>query len=565
MAARLHLRAGGHVADSGSRGTTRRGRGYTRARAHAGAGVVVAVVRERLLRGGVAGLEPAGGARLGRGRRTSRARRFLARIWAIWGVLLTDASGERRFLALDSSTLAAAAAASLRKRPVDMGSGSSSGSDARAFARSRGPTDAGPVNHEPSGVLYAPPPAKSGVIIPPGHSLLAIHEESGVVTCCVPRRVPTHCGVAARGVPAGTLGAWRRRGATRGCRNPGRASRASHWEPARAEGETRGSTLGSRSVEARRVKTSRESYVSRRRAQGREGGTRLALRLGRRALVGARSGGFRRGRGHAVRSPRVSPSDARRTMAPPSAGCVMKLRARNFSDVPVVTVTSRMFRDGGTGRGRAHSRARAGSALTPPHSAMIASIPGRDARDGPMDLSYAAAERDSAPHLIPQGKVSNLTAKRLRAEIRARIGARRPCPTSVASPRNSRPRAWGTRQLARGEGLHGRQPRSRTSRALLPARRRRCARESDGNQRASALTVPDHPSPDLPLPPPTASSQATGRRASCLASPSTPRVPSVPATPPSPRSIAIGSSPARRTAAALAVARRDRGRTRRAE
>lgn len=52
---------------------------------------------------------------------------------------------------------------------------------------------------------------------------------------------------------------------------------------------------------------------------------------------------------------------------------------------------------------------------------MLASIPGRDARDGPMDLSYAAAERDSAPHLIPQGKVSNLTAKRLRAEIRARM------------------------------------------------------------------------------------------------------------------------------------------------
>lgn len=52
---------------------------------------------------------------------------------------------------------------------------------------------------------------------------------------------------------------------------------------------------------------------------------------------------------------------------------------------------------------------------------MIASIPGRDARDGPMDLSYAAAERDAAPHLIPRGKVSNLTAKRLRAEIRARM------------------------------------------------------------------------------------------------------------------------------------------------
>ena len=90
---------------------------------------------------------------------------------------------------------------------------------------------------------------------------------------------------------------------------------------------------------------------------------------------------------------------------------------------------------------------------------MLASIPGRDARDGPMDLSYAAAERDSAPHLIPQGKVSNLTAKRLRAEIRARMkreasmSDERRLAAKLASARVREPVNWAER-------LHGRQPHS---------------------------------------------------------------------------------------------------------
>ena len=188
---------------------------------------------------------------------------------------MTDASGERRFLAADSSTLAAAAAASLRNRPVDMGSGSSSGADARASAGPRGPTDAGPVSHEPSGVLYAPPPAKLGVIIPPGHSLLAIHDR-GVVTCCVPRRVPTHCGVAARGVPAGTLGGVAASGGGAGVPKPPKegVEGVAGGTCARKEGRMRGSNVASRSVEARREKKSRESQPSRRRAPGREGGAR---------------------------------------------------------------------------------------------------------------------------------------------------------------------------------------------------------------------------------------------------------------------------------------------------
>ena len=372
--------------------------------------------------GGVAGSEPAG-EREARSGTADEPRATLPRAdLGDLGGLLTDASGERRFLALDSSTLAAAAAASSRKRPVDMGSGSSSGSDARAFAGPRGPTDAGPVNHEPSGVLYAPPPAKSGVIIPPGHSLLAIHE-SGVVTCCVPRRVPTHCGVAARGVPAGTLGGVAASGGSARLPKPRKegVEGVALGTCAQKGGRTRGSTLGSRSVEARRVKTSRESHVSRRRAQGREGGhapcaqTR-ASRPRRRSVRGV-SSRTRPCRSLASRLPERRASDdgasQRGVCDEASREKLLGCSGRNghFSDVP--------RRGDGAGT-RTLARARR---LGPraPHGAMLASIPGRDARDGPMDLSYAAAERDSAPHLIPQGKVSNLTAKRLRAEIRARM------------------------------------------------------------------------------------------------------------------------------------------------
>jgi hypothetical protein len=50
---------------------------------------------------------------------------------------------------------------------------------------------------------------------------------------------------------------------------------------------------------------------------------------------------------------------------------------------------------------------------------MIASIPSVDPHRGPVDLSYAAEAREEKP-MLPGGKISNLTAKRLRAEIRAR-------------------------------------------------------------------------------------------------------------------------------------------------
>ena len=49
---------------------------------------------------------------------------------------------------------------------------------------------------------------------------------------------------------------------------------------------------------------------------------------------------------------------------------------------------------------------------------MISSIPSVDPHRGPVDLSHAADVRDAFP-LLPSGKISNLTAKRLRAEIRA--------------------------------------------------------------------------------------------------------------------------------------------------
>ena len=57
--------------------------------------------------------------------------------------------------------------------------------------------------------------------------------------------------------------------------------------------------------------------------------------------------------------------------------------------------------------------------MTRAFTAMIASIPSVDPHRGPVDLSYAAEAREEKP-MLPGGKISNLTAKRLRAEIRAR-------------------------------------------------------------------------------------------------------------------------------------------------
>ena len=58
-------------------------------------------------------------------------------------------------------------------------------------------------------------------------------------------------------------------------------------------------------------------------------------------------------------------------------------------------------------------------AVTRASATMIASIPSVDPHRGPVDMSYAAETREEKP-LLPGGKISNLTAKRLRAEIRAR-------------------------------------------------------------------------------------------------------------------------------------------------
>lgn len=76
--------------------------------------------------------------------------------------------------------------------------------------------------------------------------------------------------------------------------------------------------------------------------------------------------------------------------------------------------------------------------------AMISSIPSTDRNRGPIDLSYAADLRDAAPHL-PSGKISNLTAKKLRAEIRSR--KRTEARTGVtAVPPPHAPEAWPPEQ-----------------------------------------------------------------------------------------------------------------------
>ena len=307
------------MADSGSRGTTRRGRGYTRARAHAGAGVVVAVVRERLLRGGWRD-RTGGRARGSVGDGGRAARDASSRGFGRFGGFAYGRVGGEEVPRARFVDAGGGGGGPSRKRPVDMGSGSSGLGRARVrrSARADGRRAGQPRT---VGVLHAPPPAKSGVIIPPGHSLLAIHE-SGVVTCCVPRRVPTHCGVAARGVPAGTLGGVAASGAARGCRNPGkRASRASHWEPARRRGEDE--RVNPRVAERRGATREDFSRVACIATEGTGPGRGHAPCAQTRASRPRRRSvrGFRRGRGHAVRSPRVSPSDARRTMAPPSAGC----------------------------------------------------------------------------------------------------------------------------------------------------------------------------------------------------------------------------------------------------
>ena len=70
-------------------------------------------------------------------------------------------------------------------------------------------------------------------------------------------------------------------------------------------------------------------------------------------------------------------------------------------------------------RSRRGGRRDEARAVTRAFTAMIASIPSVDPHRGPVDLSYAAEAREEKP-MLPGGKISNLTAKRLRAEIRAR-------------------------------------------------------------------------------------------------------------------------------------------------
>jgi hypothetical protein len=143
----------------------------------------------------------------------------------------------------------------------------------------------------------------------------------------------------------------------------------------------------------------------------------------------------------------------------------------------VVTVTSRMFRDGGDIGGAAHSRARAPARSSHPAR--------RDDRVDPRSgcarrphgplLRRRRARRRAAPHPAREGVEPDRQAPPRgdpRADEARGVHVRRASPRRETRV-HARER---TRQLARGEGLHRREPRSRTSRALLPARRRRCAR-----------------------------------------------------------------------------------------
>jgi len=81
-------------------------------------------------------------------------------------------------------------------------------------------------------------------------------------------------------------------------------------------------------------------------------------------------------------------------------------------------------------------------AVTRASATMIASIPSVDPHRGPVDMSYAAETREEKP-LLPGGKISNLTAKRLRAEIRARKRREaRGLPPSKADVAAKPPEAW---------------------------------------------------------------------------------------------------------------------------
>ena len=81
-------------------------------------------------------------------------------------------------------------------------------------------------------------------------------------------------------------------------------------------------------------------------------------------------------------------------------------------------------------------------AVTRAFTAMIASIPSVDPHRGPVDLSYAAEAREEKP-MLPGGKISNLTAKRLRAEIRARKRREaRGLPPTKADATAKAPAAW---------------------------------------------------------------------------------------------------------------------------
>ena len=109
-----------------------------------------------------------------------------------------------------------------------------------------------------------------------------------------------------------------------------------------------------------------------------------------------------------------------------------------FAETPGGKESARLNRVGRAGLARGdEARAEARSSTT-----MIASIPHVDPHRGPVDLSYAAEAREEKP-MLPGGKISNLTAKRLRAEIRARKRREaRGLPPTKADATAKAPAAW---------------------------------------------------------------------------------------------------------------------------